>query len=461
MFKKYVGSKQFYKSLLLLTIPIMIQNGITNFVNMLDNVMVGSVGAAEMTGVAVCNQLFFVFNLCIFGAVSGAGIFGAQFFGKKDINGLRNTFRFKLLFCLFLAIACILLFVFKGQDLVMLYLHGKGEPDEIQATLNFAKSYMNIMLIGLIPASIVQTYSSTLRETGKSTLPMFAGCFAVIVNLFFNYLLIFGSWGFPRLGVVGAAIATVLSRFVEMFLIVFWTGKHRYENEFIIGAFSTLKVPKSLAINIAKKGFPLMLNETAWAAGIAMLNQCYSQCGYEVVSATNIASTFFDVFAVAFIAIGNAIGIIIGQLLGAGKSEQARDDCRRLIAFSVTVTTLISAVFFVLSPYIPLLYNVSDEIRATATGLLMVCACEMPVDSFVHAAYFTIRAGGKAFLTFLFDSCFVWLLMVPIAFILVKFTHLSIIPIYAITQSLIVIKCVIGAVLIKKGIWIKNIVDNK
>ena len=461
MFKKLIGSASFYKNIMLLAIPIMIQNGITFFVNMLDNIMVGGLTTPELTAVAVCNQLFFVFNLCLFGAVSGAGIFGAQFFGKEDFEGLRHTFRFKILFCLFLAICCIGLLLLADDFLIGLYLTGEGSKEDIAATIMYAKQYISIMVIGLIPFAITQSYSSTLRETGRPRLPMYSGVIAVIINLTFNYLLIFGNFGFPALGVRGAAIATVLSRFVEMFIISLATYKNRFDNKFILGAFSSLKIPKKLLADIFKKGLPLMINETAWAGGMAVLTLCYSVCGYDVVSAQSINTTFFDVFSVAFIAIGSAIGIVLGQLLGAGKTEEAKQSCPKLIFLSFAVTCCISIVFFLCAPVIPNLYNVSDDIKNIASNLLMVSACVLPIDSIAHASYFTLRSGGKVFLTMLFDSVFVWVLMVPVAFVLVNFTSLDIAVIYACVQSLIIIKCVLGLWLVKKGIWIKNIVEDK
>ena len=190
MLKKYIGDKPFYINLFKLMLPIMIQNGITNFVNMLDNIMIGAVGTAQMTGVAITNQLFFVFNLCIFGAVSGAGIFGAQYFGKKDYKGVHYTFRFKILFALILTLLSIGLFVFYGKELLLMYMQGEQDISNAEETLKYASNYLKIMLIGLIPYAIVQSYSSTLRESANPNLAMSAGVCAVLVNLIFNYILI-------------------------------------------------------------------------------------------------------------------------------------------------------------------------------------------------------------------------------------------------------------------------------
>ncbi len=458
MFKKLIGTKTFYKSIIALMLPIMIQNGIMQFVNMLDNIMVGRLGTAEMSGVAVTNQLIFVFNLCIFGAVSGAGIFGAQFAGKNDNEGIRHTFRFKVLFCTAISILGIAVFYFFGDGLINAYLKGDGSVEDAQKTLSFARDYLNIMLIGLIPASIVQAYASTLREIGKPKVPMYAGIVAVSVNLALNYVLIFGHLGFNAMGVEGAAIATVISRFVELLFVALWTRKHSIENPFIIGAYKSFYVPATLIKQIARKGIPLLLNETAWALGMAVLNQRYSVRGLDVVAANNIATTFFNVFSVAFIATGAAIGIMLGQILGAGKTKEAYETSAKLITFSVFVSIAFGLVFFISASFIPYIYETTDSVRSLATSLMQINAIMMPIDAFANATYFTLRSGGKAFITFLFDSGFVWAVVVPIIYVLSEYTVLPIVPLYLIGLGLPIFKCLLGFFFVKNGSWAKNIV---
>ena len=273
MFKNFIGDRAFYRRVMALTLPIMIQNGITHLVNMLDNIMIGSVGTVEMNGVTIANQLIFVFTLCIFGAVSGAGIFGAQFAGSRDDQGLAHTLRFKLYFCLLLTALGIGVFLAWGEPLIGLYLQGEGDPADAAGSLHFAKQYLQVMLIGLVPFTVVQCYGSTLRETGLTTPPMVAGLIAVGVNLAGNTILIFGLLGAPRLGVVGAAIATVISRFVEAAILVVWTHKNRLRNPFAPLLFRTLRIPLRLMGRIFVKGLPLMVNEATWSVGMATLNQ--------------------------------------------------------------------------------------------------------------------------------------------------------------------------------------------
>ena len=446
---------------MMIALPIMLQNGITNFVNMLDNIMVGRIGTVEMTGVAVANQLFFVFNLCVFGAVSGAGIFTAQFHGNSDIRGVRDTFRFKMIFCFAFTVLSILLFYFFGDGLVSLYLRGEGNPEDAAASLVYAREYINIMLFGFIPYSIVQCYSSTLRETGKSMPPMFAGVVAVLINLVLNYILIFGHLGFDPMGVRGAAIATVISRFAELAIISIWTHAKKDDNQFIIGSFRSLRVPLWLVKNIMIKGMPLMVNEAFWASGMAFMSQCYSIRGYDVVSAHNISQTFFNVFSVAFLSVGAGIGIILGQILGSGETDKAMDSARKLITFSVMISCGVSALFFACASFIPSFYNTTDSIKDLAASFMRVTALAMPIDAFANATYFTLRSGGKVIITFLFDSIFVWVVCVPTAFILARFTEVPIVPLYAACLFVCIFKDVLGFIFVKKGIWIRNLTGAK
>ena len=210
--EKLIGDRNFYKMVLMIAVPIMIQNGITNFVSLLDNIMVGQVGTEQMTGVAIVNQLIFVYNLCIFGGVSGAGIFTAQYFGQKDEEGVANTFRFKLWLAVILTGITVVIFLLFGEPLIQMYLNGSQDGGDTAAVLRYGKDYLAVMLVGLAPFMLVQVYASTLRECGRTVVPMKAGIAAVFVNLIFNYLLIYGKFGFPEMGVTGAAAATVLCR---------------------------------------------------------------------------------------------------------------------------------------------------------------------------------------------------------------------------------------------------------
>lgn len=456
---KYIGDRAFYRMVLTIAVPIMIQNGITNFVGLLDNIMIGRVGTEPMSGVAIVNQLIFVYNLCLFGGVSGAGIFTAQFFGQKNDEGVRRTVRLKLWIVTIITLITSALLLAVGDDLIALYLKGEGTAQSAAATLLYGRQYLLIMLLGLPPFMMVQVYSSTLRECGQTILPMKAGIVAVFVNLALNYVLIYGKLGAPALGVAGAALATIISRYVEAAIVLIHTHRHRELNPFVTGLYSTLRVPADLTRKVIIKGAPLLLNETLWAAGMAMLTQCYSVRGLNVIAAQNISNTINNVFNIVFIALGDSVAIVVGQLLGAGKMKEARDSDNKMIAFSVMCCTCIAVIMFLLAPFFPLLYNTGADVRELAEHFIMITAFFMPQNAFLHASYFTLRSGGRTIVTFLFDSVFIWCVSVTIAFTLSRFTSLPVIAVYTLVQLGDIIKCVIGFVLVKKGVWIQNIVE--
>ena len=456
--QKYFGNKNFYKHILLVMLPIMVQNAITTFVNMLDNLMVGRLGTLEMSSVSVANTLIFVYNLSVFGAVSGAGIFTAQYHGKEDHEGVRNTFRFKLIISLGLTLFACLLFVFIGDSLVSLYLQGEGSADDASKILSLARDYITVMLIGLIPSAVTQAFSSTLRETDKGVPPMVAGLVAVLVNLVLNYILIFGHFGAPALGVVGAAIATVISRFVELAIVAVWTLRHKKSNPFIVGAFRHFRLPGNLVRQMIAKGFPLMLNETLWAAGCAFLDQCYSTRGLHVMAACNINSTFVNVFTVSFISTGSAIGIIVGQQLGAGKIKEAKEDAPRLLTFSLIIGIVIGLCFIVVANYAPLLYNTDQLVRSLATSLMIINGIAMPLDALLNGTYFMVRSGGKTLITMITDCGMLWMVQGTTAFFLSRFTDLPIVPLYAVVTCGRIVKIIVSLYVVHQGKWAHSVV---
>lgn len=457
--KNLIGSWSFYKRTLVIAVPIMIQNLITNFVALIDNIMVGQVGTEQMTGVAIVNQILFVFNLAIFGSVSGAGIFSAQFFGKGDREGVKHTMRFKIITAFVLCTIGILVFILAQDRLINMYLSGEEAGLDVALTFESAKSYLVFMLVGLLPFALDQVYSGTLREGGIAAVPMYAGIVAVVTNTCLNALLIFGLGPFPVMGVQGAAIATVISRFIQAGIVIVWTHKKRNELVYPKGLYRSFFVPKDLVKKISIKGLiPLTANEVLWSLGIAVLTACYSVRGIDVVAGQNISNTVVNLFNVLFIAFGSGISVVIGQMLGANELEKAKDAAPKLIFFSTAMCVVVGTVMAVLAPLFPLLYNTTDNVRELAASFIVISAIWMPAHGMLHATYFTIRSGGKTLITFLFDSGFSWVVSVPLAYCLASFTSIDIISIYFIVQSAEIIKCIIGGVLIKMGVWLSNIV---
>lgn len=458
--KTLIGDRAFYKMVLAIAIPIIIQNSITNFVSLLDNIMVGTTGTDQMAGVSIANQLLFVSNLCVFGGMSGAGIFGAQFFGAKNIDGVRYCFRYKIYLSILITVVATFLFAAFGSPLISLYLNDSDAAGRVASTLEYGLKYLHVMCWGIAPFTFTQAYASSLRETGETKLPMRAALVAVFTNLVLNYLLIFGRFGFPEMGVCGAALATVISRYLELAIIIAGTHLNPEKNTFIVGAFSSPRVPVKLAKQITVKGMPLLVNEMLWSMGVAVLMQCYSMRGLNVVAAMNISNTAANLFNVVFHTMGNVTAIIVGQVLGAGDTMRAKDYAWKMTFFSLFCSLITAVMLCAAAPFIPMIYNTEMEIRHLATSLLLICALCMPIFSFVNSWYFILRSGGKTMITFLFDCGFSWTVSIPLAFCLVRFTGMDIVWLYMTVQLADLIKWMFGFYLVKKGVWINNIVSN-
>ncbi|MBQ3104603.1 MAG: MATE family efflux transporter [Lachnospiraceae bacterium] len=456
--EKFIGTKEFYIYVLGIVIPMIVQNVITNFVSFLDNIMVGQIGTEQMSGVAIVNQLFFVFNICIFGGVSGAGIFGTQFFGKGDYEGQKFTFRFKLYICAIFTVIALLLFYFYEEPLISLYLSDAGTIGDIRLALHYGKEYLAIMTAGLFPFALSQAYTSTIRETGQTFVPMLAGIVAVATNLILDYIFIFGVFGIPAMGVSGAAIATVIARFAECLIVVLWAHFNQAKNRFLKGAYSSLYIPGSTLKKVLKKGSPLVINEILWSVGMTVIVQCYATRGLEVVAAQNISSTISNLFNTIYIQLGSSIAIITGQLLGAGRIQEAKEKNNKLIFFCISCCTLVALLMSLVGGLFPAIYNTEESIKALASRFILISSLAMPLCSFCHCTYFTLRSGGKTGITLIFDSTYLWLVVIPIASFLSKRTALSIVTVFFLVQSLELIKAIIGFFMVKSGIWLQNIV---
>ncbi len=459
--EKYIGDRHFYKSVLIMVIPMILQNLVTNFVSLIDNIMVGQIGTEQMNGVSIVNQYIFVFNITVFGAVAGPSIFGAQFFGKGDHEGQKHTVRFRLLTVTTIIAIGTALFYFFSEPLISLFISPDDPVEKASATLEYGKEYMMYMLLGLVPFGIGQAYSSVVRECGETKIPMIAAISAVGVNIFLDYALIFGKFGFAEMGVKGAAIATVISKIIEALVIIVWTHAHPKKNKYIVGIFKGFHIPSELIRKMLIKGLPLLFNEFLWAAGMSIIAQCYSVRGLDVVAARNISSTMTNLFGAIYIQLGACIGIIVGAKLGANKLKEARSTDNKLLFFSVAVTVIVAAAVIPFADIFPKLYNTEESIRDLASYMIIIQALAMPLWSYTNACYFTLRSGGKTGVTFLFDFGYTFLLMIPLAFVLSYFTDMNIRLLWAVVTFSEIIKVIIGYFMVKSDVWINNIVNTE
>ena len=456
---KFIGDRDFYAMVLALVVPMILQNVITNFVSMLDNIMVGQIGTEQMSGVSIVNQFIFIFNITIFGAVSGPSIFGSQFFGKGDHEGQKYSFRFRLIVCAAIVAVFYAVFTIFMEPLISLYLSADDAPEVVASTLNYAKEYMTVVLLSIVPFGISQAYASVERECGHTQIPMYGALTAVGINLVLDYGLIFGKFGLPELGVVGAAWATVVAEWIEAAVIIIWGHANPQKNKYIIGVFRHFSIPWDLTKQMVRRSWPLLINEFLWVIGMSVIAQCYSVRGLEVVAARNIASTITNLFGVVYIQMGACISIIVGARLGAGDHAAARDMDNKLLFFATAAGAVVGLCMLPFSSLFPLLYNTEDTIRTLASYIIIVTAFGMPMWSYTNACYFTLRSGGRTGITFLFDFVFTWAIQIPLCVVLCYFTSMDFHLLLILVTFAELIKVVIGYFMVRSDMWVKTIVS--
>ena len=454
MFQELRRPRAFYARLFRLTGPIALQNLITFSLGLIDTFMVSRLGNTPMAAVTTANVPVFLLISLVFGIQSGLGILASQYWGKGDTESISRAIGVASFIgtglSLLLAVALWL-----WPVAIMDLLSNEHELSVLGAP------YLQIIGFSYVFNMLSSIYVSVQRSVENPNFGMKLFGFSTVLNTGLNYLLIYGKLGFPQLGVQGAAIATVLSRYVELGIIVIYTHSHAKKHPFARGLFRTLSIPRQVVKEITIKGMPLLVNELLWSLGMATLNQIYSLRGLDVVAATSISTTVFNLFSVFFFSMGTAASIIVGQDLGADEVEVAKDHAWKLIAFSVAISVVVGLTLISCSHAIPLLYDVLPSVRSLASQLILVCACMMPANAFCNCEYFIIRSGGKTGITFLFDCGFTWVLCIPLAYCLTHFTAMSVVLIFLCERFLDVIKGVIGLVLVKKGVWIHNIVSGK
>ena len=456
--RKCFGDKTFYRRVLKVALPIVVGNAISHLVSLLDNIMVSSLGTEALAGVSITNEFIFIFQLIIFGTVSAAGIFGAQFHGSGDKDGVVYTTRFKLIATVLCAFAFIGVLWLFGDTLIASFLHENENAGDLALTAEYAREYMRVNMLGFVFFALAQTYASTMRETGETLIPMVSSITSVITNFFGNAVLIYGLCGAPTLGIRGAAIATVLSHFINLLILAIYSHAHSEKCYYANKCYQSIRIPLPLLRQIIIKGVPIMLNEFLWSLAITMRNQSYSTRGLDTVAARTIAANVINLMSVVYKAVGVSISILVGGLLGEGKLEQARDSARRMCMLDILVGLGIGIPMMALSPIVPTLYGATAGVSKIATFMLIVSGLSMPFVCYSHAAYYTMRTGGRVLITVLLDSGWMWAVVVPTAVLLSRFTSVSIFTLYILATLAEALKAVLCAALLRRVNWAQRLV---
>lgn len=444
---KFIGNKAFYKATLAIAVPIMIQQFIATFVNLIDNIMIGSVGSLALTSVTVANKVYLIFNSTMFGICGAAGIFIAQYYGAQDRQKCQKVFDINIACCLVIACLFVSALLFYPRQLMEIFTHN-------EAVIQESLRYIRFAILTYIPYAISYSTMMALRAININRIQLKIGIITVLTNTALNYILIFGHFGLPALGIQGAAIATAIARGLEMIIYVMILIKHQY---LLTISASIFHLDLSLIQSMIKKAIPLTINEILFSLGLTMIFLSYMRCDESLIAAISVEDTVMQIAYVIFGGLSSAISILIGNRLGANQIQEARDNAYRLIAFGVCIGIGISCILSFVAPVIASFYNVSDIIKETIVSLLRIKALILPIYVYNISIFFILRAGGDTLSTMLMDSVFLWCFGVLISTLLSTFFQLDLLVLFMIVESCDLLKVFLSTYFFKKGKWAKNI----
>lgn len=442
-------NKNFIKDLLNISIPIIIQNFISSSLNLIDNFMIGNLGDTAIAAVGLSNQFFFLYVLILFGVNSGTGIFVSQFLGKKDIKNIKKVLGISII------IGSIVSFVFM--------LLGLGFPNKIikffvkdNYVIDLGSKYLRIAVISYIFTAISFSYSFASRSIGKAKIPMITSIIALAINTSLNYILIFGKLGLPNLGVKGAAIATLISRIVELILLLVLI----YKNNDVLNA----RIKEMIGFNYEflkkyfKTTYPVIINEGLWALGMTMYMKAYGMIGTEAVTSVQISNTIQSIFMVVTFGVGNACGVMIGSSIGAEEYDVSFDYSKKFSIISSTLGFILGMLLIMFSPFIVKFYNITDEVYFNTLNIIKIMGLFMAIKMFNATLIIGIlRGGGDTKYSMFLEITGVWLIGVPLAFIGAKFKlPINIVILLVYTEE--IFKCIIGTKRIISKKWMKNVI---
>lgn len=435
----------FYSSLFTIAIPISLQALLQNFVNMLDTVMIGRLGSVEIAAVGLGNQIFFILNMILFGITSGGGVFIAQFWGKKDLSGIRKSLGLMTLIAAFVALVFTVLGLLIPHQLIRIY---SPDPEVVRV----GGEYLRLACLSYIPTAISFSITLALRSTERVKLPLVCTSVSLLTNAGANYLLIF----LAGLGVKGAAIATVFSRLVELVILLSWTYSHGYE---ICGRFrELLGFDWSFVFKYLKIAFPVIVNETFWGLGTSVYNGIYAHAGTDSFTAYSITGTISQLTWVFCMGFGNGIGVLIGKRIGEKKMDEAKGYALRSMWFMPLVGAVVGVLLLPLSKLLPFLFNVEPEIIKMATQILMILILLYPFNSFcMDWVVGVCRAGGDTVFSAVGELIVLWGVAIPLGYVAAFVLHLPAPMIFLFLSSESIVKAIVGAIRVLSGKWLHEV----
>lgn len=444
---------KFLKWMFSLSLPIALQNLIYASVNTMDTIMVGQLGEVAIASVGLANQVFFILSLMLFGISSGCNIFVSQFWGKRDSESIRNTMALSIIISMIPCVIITILALFTPQYLMRIFSNDKY-------VIEAGCKYLRIIALSYIPIGISNVLVGSIRTIERPFLPLVVSITSLVLNTSLNYILIFGKLSFPALGIEGAAIATVISRMIELLIAVI-----ALYTRFKFISIRTKDFRRSLSgyfiKPFSKATLPVILNETIWGIGVALYSVIYSRMGTGVVAATNISNVFDNLFRAFFFGMGYAAGVITGKTIGEGKEALALDYGKRFNIITPIFSIALTVVIILLAPFVKYIYNVSESVISDATMLIIIMGLYAPVrNTNLVQLVGTLRSGGDTRFTLFIDTSGVWLIALPLMTIfgLIFKCNIVVVQIAMLTEE--IIKIILVTIRVFRGKWVTNLVKN-
>lgn len=445
---KVLKNKDFMKTVMVVAMPIMLQQLLTNSVNLLDNLMVGQLGGFAISGVAASNKFFGIATFGTMGIITASSIFIAQFYGAQQKQHIQQSFRYALIASQLITMPFVIAGLLFPVQIASFFNNDPGLAQMVSI-------YMPFAALTFVPQALSMTIGFSMRSIGKTKLPLYSSIIALIGNAFFNYALIFGHFGFPELKILGAAIGTLIARFLELSFLLFILNKSSIP--FKTQITDLFQIEKRIISAITSRGIPLVINEIFWSGGMALLFKFYATRGTFVMSSMSILQTTTDLFFILFGGMAAATTIVVAQPLGRNELEKAKENAYNMFAFAVVLAVIFGVLILGASFVTPNLYNVSNEIKILATNMIRVQGFFFWIYMLNTQAYFTLRAGGDMMATLKMDAGFMWLINLPLVGILAYFTSFNIFVLFIVGQMTDLIKLTISLRFVKQEGWVKNL----
>lgn len=442
---------RFASRLIRLALPIAAQTLMMTALNLADTFMVGRLGEVQIGAIALGNQIFFLLMLFQFGVGSGALVFASQYWGNGDVGGVRRSLGASLMFALTGA-AVFTLGAVAAPDLLL------SAFSEDQVLIAEGRPYLRIVGISYLATAISMAYTHSLRAVGDTRLPMYAAGISIGLNIFGNYVLIFGAFGLPALGVTGAAIATAAARFIEMSIIL--VVVYRRRGPVAASLRDLVAWNRAFIRRFLRRASPVVLNELLWSTGFTMYTVVFARMGTGYLAAYNVADTVARLLMVIFIASGQATAVLIGNEIGAGRSVDAGRIGRAIVHRVPFVAAAVGLVgFFVVAPLVPGLFEVSAEVRLLVRDFLRLFSVLMVMKTVnLHIVVGNLRGGGDTTVALLVDILPLWLIGVPAAFVTGLALGLPAHLVYLALNAEEVTRLVLGWRRVRSGKWVHELV---